>query len=686
VNLIIRRRNRAGALAAAVAAMALVALSAAAPAHAAPAGLSGADWTQATLPSGNYVGDGQNGNPIAPVSCVAGTQFCLAVVSNPSVTGPNGVIGQSTVVSTDGGQTWNAYTGVPSASIWVTSASCVTVSVCWLAGSGPQDQPEVAESTDGGQTFTLQTPADWADTTPGSWWPNAIDCVGPTTCWLAGETANSTQNPVVAETTDGTDWTTFTNLPTITPYDPNGTYLLNAISCVSALDCVAAGGLDEADGVAQVISTTDGGATWALSTDPTLSGVQDIFSLSCLPTASGLPTCTAAADALEAAGPVILQSSDGGATWSGMETYDDTGWMSSVSCPDASHCWAAGAGTSVALVGTADGGSSWATVDSDTTNEYGIVSCATIDLCVATTDNALWVTTDDGGLGASAKPEGAAADSTTSLLTSSSTHVSEKLPKVSGAAVSGRVSKNIEVVGQYRGSDPATTATVTIRQPSGRTAASTVSIGLNDYYSVELRRLARGTTTVHFAAGNGKARTIKVHGYTAAPPTIRSLSAHAAATGGGATLTAHGTNFRDVTAVDFGATAGRDVRVLSSTELTVRVPPAHAGAAYVTVRTRNGGPSSLTGRSVFSFLPRPAIKTLSPSSGRTAGGNTVTIHGLELAYVRSIYFGTHKAVHLTVLSASEVKVTAPPGKGKVRVTVVTAGGRSRPVPGDVYSY
>jgi IPT/TIG domain len=153
-----------------------------------------------------------------------------------------------------------------------------------------------------------------------------------------------------------------------------------------------------------------------------------------------------------------------------------------------------------------------------------------------------------------------------------------------------------------------------------------------------------------------------------------------------ATVTVHGTNFRHVTAVDFGAAVGKDVRVLSSTELKVRAPAAKAGAAYVMVRTRNGGPSPLTGRSVFSFLPRPDIKTLSPSSGRSAGGNTVVIHGLELADVRSIYFGTHKAAHLTVLSASEIKVTAPAGNGKVRVTVVTAGGRSRPVPGDVYSY
>jgi hypothetical protein len=36
--------------------------------------------------------------------------------------------------------------------------------------------------------------------------------------------------------------------------------------------------------------------------------VQQIFSLSCLPGSDGLPYCTAAADAVEAGGPVVIGS------------------------------------------------------------------------------------------------------------------------------------------------------------------------------------------------------------------------------------------------------------------------------------------------------------------------------------------------------------------------------------------
>ncbi len=682
-----RGHSRARSLAAAVAAMAaafalpLAASPAAYAAHAVTASLSSGNWTEAALPSGNYVGDGQNGNAISPVSCAPNSDFCLAVVSNPSVAGPNGLIGQSDVVSTDGGQTWTAYTGLPSSSIWVTSASCVDTSTCWVAGPGPQDQPEVAQSVDGGQTWTLQTPADWASAT-GSWWPNAIDCVTATTCWLAGATANSTQNPVVAETTDGTDWTTFTNLPTITQYDPNGTYLLNAISCTSALDCVAGGGLNEGDGVAQVISTTDGGVTWTLSADPTLTGVQQIFGLSCLPGSNGLPQCAAAADSLQAAGPVVIFSADGGATWSGMETYDNTGWMSSISCADAAHCWAAGAGTSVALAGTADGGNSWSATTSDTTNEYGTVSCASVSLCVASTDNALWQTSDGGGLGSAGRSASLSRSPAGPLANNPPTR---QLPHVSGATVSARSGHPVKVTGQYRGTNPATHASVTIKTPNGKTASATASFGLNQYYSVVLPKLAAGVTTVRFAAGNAPTRTVKVHGYPAAAPRVTGLSSHAGPARGGATLTVTGTNFRHVTAVLFGTARATAVRVISSSKLTVRIPKS-TGASYVTVVTKSGGPSALTGRSAFNFLPAPVLKKLLPRSGRPAGGRVVTIWGSGFGYVKAVYFGGNRASRLRIVSAREIKVTTPRGRGKVRVKVVTAGGQTASAPSDIYSY
>jgi hypothetical protein len=365
------------------------AVGSASPARAA---LSGDGWTEQVLPANYSIGDGA---PLDPVSCVPGTEFCAVIADDSAVLVDGFSIGQAVLVSNDAGQTWAGYATLPS-TFRVTALSCVSASVCWASGTNWQDGPGIAETTDGGQTWTDRSPASWAT---AQWWPNAIDCVSATTCYLAGENWSSAwPGPAVAATTDGGGtWTMFGNLPPFSS-EPDSTYTLDGISCVSALSCVATGGPDEADGTAAVITTADGGTTWSRSTDPTLSQVQVLFSVSCLPAAHGKTTCLAAATAPQAAGPVALLSRDGGVHWGRRRQFDTTGWLNSISCATPTHCWAAGSGTTVGLAGTTDKGKTWSTVTSDTTNEDGSVSCLSVDVCVATTDNGLWVTSNDGGL------------------------------------------------------------------------------------------------------------------------------------------------------------------------------------------------------------------------------------------------------------------------------------------------
>jgi hypothetical protein len=359
----------------------------------AQAALSGNGWTEQTLPANYSIGGGA---PLDPVSCVPGTQFC-AVIADDSAVLVNGFeIGQAALVTSDGGQTWTGYATLPS-TFQVTALSCVSASVCWASGTNWQDGPSVAQTTDGGQTWTDMTPAAWAT---AQWWPNAIDCVSATTCYLAGtDWSSGLQDPAAARTTDGgATWTVFGDLPTFVSSDPNGTYTLGGISCVSAVSCVAVGGLNESDGTATVITTADGGATWSRSADQTLSRVQLLFSVFCLPAAHGKTSCMAAGSAPQAAGPVALLSRDGGANWGDRQKFDSTGWLNSISCATTTHCWAAGSGTTVALAGTTDKGKSWSTVTSDYQGQDGSVSCLSVSVCVAATDNGLWVTSNDGGL------------------------------------------------------------------------------------------------------------------------------------------------------------------------------------------------------------------------------------------------------------------------------------------------
>ncbi len=666
-----RGRQRMSAVAAA-AALAAGMLIAAGPAS---ADLTpGTGWTKASLPAGYSEYSGER----VPVSCVPGTQFCLAVVSNTDT-----IYGD--VVTTDGGQTWHGYNALPATLSNVVGISCASTSECWLVGTNSNtDAPEAAETTDGGQTWTDQSPADWTD----DFLVQNVDCPTTANCWIVGwdqnlSTPSLGDTPWVANTTDGgATWTTFTNLPTVTG-NPLGTYQLYGISCVSTLSCLVTGGYNGLDGFVQAVSTTDGGDTWTLSTDPALAGLQDVFSASCQPTDGGLPVCYAVGAALLSGGPVEITSTDGGATWTGMETYDNTGWFSSISCADGTDCWAQGAGTSVALVGTSDGGASWSAETADTTNENGLVSCGTASSCVSTADGAIWYTTDDGGL--------LAAPVTSPLGTGPASPqpghrpISRSLPQVSGSVVWARTGHSVTLTGQYQGNSAPKTAAVVLTLPNKSQVHRTVPIGLNNYYSVTIGSVAPGTTKVTFTAGANKPVIVRVHSHPSAAPVVTDLSTHAGSVNGGTTVTVTGKNFGRVSNVLFGTKAGTHVKVDSATKLTVRAP-AGRGDGFLTVVTSGGGPSSLTGKAVYNWLQAPEIAKLKPSSGQPAGGTTVIVRGKHFSFVRAVYFGQKRGIHVVVLSPTELMVVAPAGRGKVDVRVITPGGETARVTTDRFSY
>ena len=239
---------------------------------------------------------------------------------------------------------------------------------------------------------------------------------------------------------------------------------------------------------------------------------------------------------------------------------------------------------------------------------------------------------------------------------------------------------------QYRGTMAARTATALVSPPHGSKVKSTVKIGLNSYYSLTIKHVQTGTTTVTFTAGNAKKTVIRVHGHPGPAPAVSGLTSPAGPVKGGNLVTVKGTNFSKVTHVRFGSKAGTDISVKSPTRLTVRAPAAATGTRYVTVTTAGGGPSALTGHAVYNYLPAPAVRAVSPASGPASGGTTVTITGSDLAFINAVYFGSQRASHLVVRSAHEITVKAPAGNGTVNVRVSTAGGTSAVVPGDKFTY
>jgi IPT/TIG domain-containing protein len=85
--------------------------------------------------------------------------------------------------------------------------------------------------------------------------------------------------------------------------------------------------------------------------------------------------------------------------------------------------------------------------------------------------------------------------------------------------------------------------------------------------------------------------------------------------------------------------------------------------------------------------PKPSVTKVTPASGPVAGGVTVKVKGTNLTGAKKVLFGSTKGTQLKVKSAKKLTVVAPAhAAGMVDVVVVTKGGKSKKVKGDVFTY
>lgn len=147
------------------------------------------------------------------------------------------------------------------------------------------------------------------------------------------------------------------------------------------------------------------------------------------------------------------------------------------------------------------------------------------------------------------------------------------------------------------------------------------------------------------------------------------ISPNQGSTGGGTTVTITGTGLSGATAVHFGSKLAT-ITANTATSVTV-IAPSGSGTVNVTVTTPGGTSNPLA----FFYVGAPFKAGLSPTSGVTAGGNTVTITGTGLSTATAVNFGGVSATP-TVVNDSQLSVTVPTGlaAGPVGVSVTTAGG------------
>src|SRR5207302_5473893 len=100
--------------------------------------------------------------------------------------------------------------------------------------------------------------------------------------------------------------------------------------------------------------------------------------------------------------------------------------------------------------------------------------------------------------------------------------------------------------------------------------------------------------------------------------------------------------------------------VTSPTQIAAVAPPYVEGTLDVTVTT-NGGTSSITGGDQYTYWTPtpPSVTRLSPTSGSTAGGTTVTVIGAGFTWATSVRFAGLLATSLKVLSDTKITVVSP---------------------------
>ncbi|MEU9091604.1 IPT/TIG domain-containing protein [Streptomyces sp. NPDC087901] len=184
---------------------------------------------------------------------------------------------------------------------------------------------------------------------------------------------------------------------------------------------------------------------------------------------------------------------------------------------------------------------------------------------------------------------------------------------------------------------------------------------------------AAAVTVVH---PTGNSNSVTYTYVVAQVPVVTGVAPSSGPTSGGTGVTLTGTGFTGATAVTFAGIPATSYTVNSATQITAVTPAGIAGAAAVTVTTPGG---TSTPDAFFFYAAPPALTGAGPALGPTTGGVVVTLTGSDLLNASAVRFGSTNAASFTVVSATQITATAPPGTGSSPITVITPGGTSNPV-------
>ena len=317
------------------------------------------------------------------------------------------VLGQQTGAPAVVGQPAPAGTGQ------LDAVTCAGPTHCWAVGapgptaatgttsSAPPSPVTVIDATvDGGETWTGQP----VTLTPAPAL-TAISCPSDRLCMAVGLSGTGTAGVVLTTGDGGATWAQASV--------PPGAIVVTGVECAGADDCTAIAG----DGTTfWSAHSTDFGQTWVREGDLP-PGFLDAGDLSCAAGAACLVTGFTATTTGHGQGAIAI-STDDGVTWTAATVPTGTGLLQGVGCATISSCLAVGTTSTTvsapvpaqgALLTSDDGGHTWARVaGAEPVDDIFGIDCPSRSVCAMVGTD--WIGTPAVGTGAVAHSSDGGAD------------------------------------------------------------------------------------------------------------------------------------------------------------------------------------------------------------------------------------------------------------------------------------
>jgi hypothetical protein len=160
---------------------------------------------------------------------------------------------------------------------------------------------------------------------------------------------------------------------------------------------------------------------------------------------------------------------------------------------------------------------------------------------------------------------------------------------------------------------------------------------------------------------------------TAPDPDVVSPSSGPVA--GGTSVTITGTGFATGATVSFGGT-NASATVVGSTTINAVAPAHSAGSVNVVVTNPGGQSGTLTGGFVYASAAPPTVSGITPNSGPTTGGTSVTINGSAFVSGATVSIGG-AATNVNFVNIGTLTATTPAhAAGTVNVVVTNPDAQS----------